>query len=308
MKKVAILLLLSAIIISCSSTNNNSIPNWFVNQYDSTYSETNFIVAVGSGTSKEEAEENAKISLSQIFNTSVKNALVTFDNDNTSSLSTRGYIDTSVDDLLGVKLVNTQLNNDGIFFVRIVLDKALASNKIREIITPKSNEINNLLGNSNNNSYVYLKNLIRAEKIAFENQKYFDQLSVLQDATVSSPLINIQNKIYQVKNNLSMELIIDTPDLDTKRELQKVIETMLVDSGISIKPSNAKLNVEYKYSFSDAKDSLYQCNFELSVQLIEESNLIFSINKSSRGIGISEATAKQKAIKKATEIIEGELF
>lgn len=308
MKKVAILLLLSAIIISCSSTNNNSIPNWFVNQYDSTYSETNFIVAVGSGTSKEEAEENAKISLSQIFNTSIKNALVTFDNDNTSSLSTRGYIDTSVDDLLGVKLVNTQLNNDGIFFVRIVLDKALASNKIREIITPKSNEINNLLGNSNNNSYVYLKNLIRAEKIASENQKYYDQLSVLQDATVSSPLIDVQNKIYEVKKTLSMELIIDSEDLNTKRELQKVIETMLLNSGISIKPSKAKLNVEYKYSFSDVKDSLYQCNFDLYVQLIDDSNLIFSIDKASRGIGISEETAKQKAMIKATQIIEGELF
>jgi len=295
-------------IISCSSTNNNSIPNWFVNQYDSTYSKTNFIVAVGSGTSKEEAEENAKISLSQIFNTSIKNALVTYDNDNTSSLITRGYIDTSVDDLLGVKLVNTQLNNDGIFFVRIVLDKALASNKIREIITPKNNEINKLLVNSNNNSYEYLKNLIRAEKIAFENQKYYDQLSVLQDASVSSPLIDVQNKIYEVKNTLSMELIIDSVDLDTKKELQKVIETMLLNSGISIKPSKAKLNVEYKYSFSDVKNSLYQCNFDLYVQLIDDSNLIFSIDKSSRGIGISEETAKQKAMIKATEIIEGALF
>ncbi len=308
MKKVAILLLLSVMIISCSSTNDNSIPNWFVNQYDSTYSKTNFIVAVGSGTSKEEAEENAKISLSQIFNTSIKNALVTYDNDNTSSLITRGYIDTSVDDLLGVKLVNTQLNNDGIFFVRIVLDKALASNKIREIITPKNNEINKLLVNSNNNSYEYLKNLIRAEKIAFENQKYYDQLSVLQDASVSSPLIDVQNKIYEVKNTLSMELIIDSVDLDTKKELQKVIETMLLNSGISIKPSKAKLNVEYKYSFSDVKNSLYQCNFDLYVQLIDDSNLIFSIDKSSRGIGISEETAKQKAMIKATEIIEGALF
>ncbi len=308
MKKVAILLLLSVMIISCSSTNNNSIPNWFVNQYDSTYSKTNFIVAVGSGTSKEEAEENAKISLSQIFNTSIKNALVTYDNDNTSSLITRGYIDTSVDDLLGVKLVNTQLNNDSIFFVRIVLDKALASNKIREIITPKNNEINKLLVNSNNNSYEYLKNLIRAEKIAFENQKYYDQLSVLQDASVSSPLIDVQNKIYEVKNTLSMELIIDSVDLDTKKELQKVIETMLLNSGISIKPSKAKLNVEYKYSFSDVKNSLYQCNFDLYVQLIDDSNLIFSIDKSSRGLGISEETAKQKAMIKATEIIEGALF
>ena len=149
--KVALLIIITIVLSSCTSTNNSGLPSWFINQYDATYTKTDYICAVGSGSTKEEAQENAKVTISQIFNTSIKNALVTFDNDTTSSLSTRGYIDTSVDDLMGLKVANTFVNKDGTFFVRVALDKKMAINKIREIITPTNNEITNLIQSQGSN-------------------------------------------------------------------------------------------------------------------------------------------------------------
>lgn len=307
-KKLVILMVVSFLIVSCSSTTNNALPSWFINQYDSTYTKNNFIVAVGSGDSKEEAEENAKISLSQTFNTSIKNAIVTYDNDNSSSLNTRGYIDTSVDELVGVNLVDTYLNGDGTFFVRVALNKKIASDKIRELVTPKNNEINSLMNSSNKNDFQYLKDLLRAQKIALSISKYYDQLSVLESVNVISPLMEIENKIANLKKSLNLEVVVNSDNQESSVQLKKVIESMLLDSGVSLNSTSAKLIVDYSDSMSNQKDGLYQCGFNLKMQLIDNDSVVFSINKDSRGIGISEENARNKALEKASSLVEGELF
>ncbi len=308
-KKFALFLLSIFLLSSCSTTTNtNSMPNWFINQYDSSYTKNNYVVAVGSGETKEKAEENAKISLSQIFNTSIKNAIVTYDNNNSSSLNTRGYIDTTVDDLIGVNLVNTYVNNDGVFFVRVALDKRIAINKTKEIITPKNNEINSLLNKGNIDDFKYLKNLLKAQKIAISISKYYDQLSVLEGSFITSPSMKIEEKIADLKNSLTIDIIVNSDSKETSNKLKKVVQTMLLDSGVSIDESSAKLIIDYQDSMSDEKDGLYQCSFNLKLQLINNDSIVFSINKDSRGIGINEDSAKNKAMEKASKIVEGELF
>jgi len=308
-RKIISLLILSCMFFtSCVSVNNNSIPNWFINQYDSSYSKNNYICAVGAGESKEEAEENAKVSLSQIFNTSIKSATVTFDNDTTSSMSSRGYIDTSVDDLVGVSVINTQVDNNGTFYVRVALDKKIASNKIRSIITPKNNEINSLMMDNSKSNFVYLQNLLRAKNIALTIQNYYDQLSVLENATVVSPLMNIENKIAKIKETLAISVVVNAQDIQQTNDLKKVVETMLLNSGVDINANGSTLEIEYKDSLAPPKDNLYQCTFTLKAQLIDKGNVVFSLDKTSRAIGISENSAKEKALEKAMTIIEGELF
>lgn len=306
-KKVIILLLSTLLIVSCATTNT-SMPSWFFNQYDATYNQNSYMVAVGSGDSLEEAEENAKISLSQIFNTSIKNAMQTFENDTTSSFSTRGFIDTSVDDLIGVKVVNTHKSSDGIYFIRVALDKRIAINKTREIITPKSAEISTLMNRGNKNDFEYLNDLIRAQKLAIGMQKYFDQLSVLENSNVVSPLINIEKQIANVKANLKLQIDVNSTDINVSQQLKKVVETMLVDSGVSVENSSAILVIDYNEGSITQNENLYHVGFNLQVQLIDNDSVIFSINKDSRGIGISEETARNKAMDKAVKIIEGELF
>ncbi len=306
-RKIIILLLSILLIISCASTNT-SMPSWFINQYDSTYNKNSYMVAVGSGSTLEEAEENAKISLSQIFNTSIKNAMQTFENDTTSSFSTRGFIDTSVDDLIGVKVVNTFKNGEGIYFIRVALDKRIAINKTREIITPKNGEISSLMNRGNKNDFQYLNDLIRAQKIALGIQKYYDQLSVLENSNVVSPLLNIEKQIANIKSNLKIQVQVNSSDSSISNQLQNVVETMLIDGGVSLEPSSAILVVDYNEGSISTNENLYHVGFNLQVQLIDNKSVIFSINKDSRGIGISEETARNKAMDKAVSIIEGELF
>jgi hypothetical protein len=306
-KRFILVILASLFIISCASTVENSMPNWFLNQYDGTYSKNNYLCSVGAGASKEEAEENAKIALSQIFNTSIKNASVSFDNDNSSSFASRGFIDTTVDDLIGISVVNTFVDNEGLFYIRVALDKRLASNKIREIITPTNNEINSLMSESGS-VYTNFQNLIRAQKLAIGIQKYFDQLSVLQNATVTSPLIKIENKIARLKETLAVRVVVNSDDEIASEQLEKVVQSMLLDSGVSINDEGALLEIDYNWSMAPPKDNLYQCNFSLKAQLFENSAVVFSLDTNSRGIGISEESAKSKAYKKAKTIIEGELF
>jgi len=307
-KKHSILLLIVTLfLISCASSNS-SMPSWFVNQYDSTYNNNLYLVAVGAGDSLEEAEENAKISLSQTFNTSIKNAMQTFENDTTSSFSSRGFVETSIDDLVGVKVVNTYKSEEGIYYVRVALDKRLSIDKTREIITPNNNEINVLMMRGNKNNFQYLQDLLRAQKIAITIQKYFDQLSVLENTIVSSPLMNIENKIADIKSNLSIQIEVESPNIDSSNQLKNVIETNLIDSGISIEESSAMLIVDYNEGSVTKHDDLYHVGFNIQVQLIDNDFVVFSINKESRGIGISEETARNKALEKAVKIIEGELF
>ncbi len=306
--KVSLLLILSLFLISCANISNNSLPSWFIDQYDLSYSRENYICSVGTGSTKEEAGENAKIALSHIFNTSIKNSLVTFDSDTSSSMNSLGYIDTSVDDLVGVKIVNTYINSDGTYFVRVALNKKLAIDSITELITPKNNEINSLINANYVSEFEYLQNLMRARTIALSMQKYFDQLSVLQGFRVTSPLVNIEDKMTAVKQNLSVNVVVEASDDFSKEQIQKAIETMLLDNGISINSDGADLVVEYIYDLAPPKDNLYQCSFTLKVQLIENSNVLLSFDKNSRAISITEDSAKIKATEKVSEIIMGELF
>jgi hypothetical protein len=306
--KVSLLLILSFILVSCANISNTSLPSWFIDQYDSSYSRENYICSVGSGSTKEEAGENAKIALSQIFNTSIKNSLVTFDNDTSSSMSSLGYIDTSVDDLVGVKIVNNYINNDGTYFVRVALNKKLAIDSITELITPTNSEINSLINADYVSEFEHLQNLMRARTLAISIQKYFDQLSVLEGVRVTSPLLSIEDKMTSVKQNLSVNVVVETDDELVQGQIKKALETMLLDNGISIQTDGADLVVEYIYDLAPPKDNLYQCSFSLKVQLIENSNVLLSFDKNSRAIAISEDSSKLKATEKAAEIIMGELF
>lgn len=305
--KVGLLILISIILISCETTNSSNVPSWFINQYDATYTKTDYICAVGSGSTKEEAQENASVTISQIFNTSIKNALVTFDNDTTSSMSSRGYIDTSVDDLMGLKVVNTYVNNEGTFFVRVALDKKIAINKIREKITPTNNEITSLM-QLKESDFEYLQDLLRARKLAMSIQSYFDQLSVLEQSTVTSPLLSIEKKITALKQELSLSLNVESENSFAREQLQKAVETMLLDNGISINEGKAILTLDYNSSNAPPKDGLYQCNFTLKVQVIENSVVVISYDKNGKAIGISDSNAQEKAIEKVVEIIQGELL
>ncbi|MGD1823070.1 MAG: LPP20 family lipoprotein [Pleomorphochaeta sp.] len=308
-KKLALLIVSVVLMMSCViTTSNEAMPSWFINQYDTNYSKLEYMVAVGSGDTKEEAEENAKISLSQSFNASIKNALVTYDNDTSSSLASRGYIDTSVDDLIGVNIVNTYINKDGVFFVRVAMNKQIAIDKTREILTPKSSEINSLLNKGGLSDYEYLRNLIRAQKLAISVKKYYDQLSVLENANVTSPLMSVENKIAEVKSNLTLEVLVNAKNCENANELKKVVETMLLESGVSVSGSDSILIVDYADDISNNSDGLYQCSFNLKVQLIDNDSVVFSINKDSRGIGVNESSARNKAMEKAAKLIEGELF
>ncbi len=307
--KLLFSIVLSLLFVSCASVSNQGIPSWFINQYDAPCNKTDFICAVGSGSSKEEAHENAKVALSQIFNTKIQNALVLYDSDNKSTLDSIGYVDTSVDDLIGLKLVNTYVNKDGVFFVRVALEKKLAINKLREIITPSNREIASLLASNNESDLTYLQNLLRAKKIAISIQQYFDQLSVLEEATVPSPLISVENKINMLKKNLSLDVKVESEDSFTKSQLEKAVQTMLINSGIGISNNSESLLIlSYSWSNAPPKNGLYQCNFNLEMQVKEDSNTIISLEKQGRGIGISEENAQSKAIEQAISLIEGELF
>lgn len=304
MKKIkyVMLLMLCFLLVGCSSYKMfDDAPSWLSDTYDKQYSKKDYLCAVGTGSSKETAEQNAKSSLSQIFNTKVSVVMQesTFDDTITSSslFSSYGVINSEVENLLGIETVNIYKDKFDKYWVRIAMNRKNAANNISSMIEADMANIDLLMREykMDSNHIEGLRHLLDAQNLAVKVEPYLQRLSVIKEYTVKSPLIDIEKSLAAAKKNLAITINYDgSVDSLLKVSLQSSLE----EKGFTVKNSSKIiLNVKSDFEISEY-DGLSYCNMNFQVELKTDNMIIWTYSDVEKGVGINIISSKEKAVKK----------
>lgn len=315
-KNIFLGIFMLVVLAGCTSISNggSNLPSWVSNAYDSDYSSSRYLCAVGSGESKQQAEKNAKNSLSQIFNTSVKSTMqeFTFD-DGTSSESIFSSFDTlnsDLENMLGIEVADVYQDMEKEYWVRVCLDKNKAKNNISASVEAKLTEVYSLISQSITkvNPFEKYRLLRQAKSLALKIQPSIDQLSVLNGYTVTSPLTEIINSLTKIKSNLVISLDLTKVSEEKKDVISSGLKKYLESQGFTItEGAKATLFVTYEEIIS-TKDDFYYCNNDFTATLESNGITIDSFTSAVRGIGINEKAASTKAVVKTLKSMENEFL
>ncbi|MCH3917056.1 MAG: LPP20 family lipoprotein [Spirochaetia bacterium] len=301
---------------SVSNSNHKELPSWVSDTYDGHYPKKDYVCAVGSGTTKEQAQHHAMDALAQTFSSDVVVTQQAMDYDDTvaatSSLMELSTIESTLEGVEGVEVSNLFADAAGTFWVRVVLDRKQAASAIRSQVSEAQKNILSLeskalAATSPFDAYRGLRSaLLQASKI----QPKVLMLGVLDQTTTVSPVSQVEAMVNAIKPQLILDLKVEGPDSKVSQKLDTAVRQVLLDEGLTVrKGAAALLSISYQGSFSDkASSGFYLCNYALQASLTDRDTQVLSYADSGRGAGITQEVAAQKALQVAMAKLQKGLF
>ena len=206
-----------------SNSNNNGIPGWVENP-GSEYSEAQYLMAVGSGSTLNEARGDAFSQLSQIFQMDIdatqrstsevidRSENNNFYSESTSQLLNNIKIGTN-QELMNTSILTSEVDKFGTYYALAGMDRAETSRVYGQEISNNQIKISEFENNATNEENVLQKLVLlsKARAVASANEVLTRQLNIIQggagtggDAT--STLSRIQEKFRAVQQNANVSI------------------------------------------------------------------------------------------------------
>lgn len=322
-KKPFVWLFVLLLLCGCVGTTTDGRPAWVTSPYDRQYDEKTYLCAVGSGTTREQAVNAAFSSLSQIFHADVESNLSYL---TTSSvvqegsederyltsdfMIAQGGIATKTQDIVGVQVVNTWIDEQQNIWVRVALHRKTAAQGYQEEMEVLENDIARLRteASSAKGPLQAYASLHKAFKAALHHWRLGRQVSVLTGKTQKSYLEVVKEELDNASRrvSLSVDVHASTPyEQELAREqLESAFASLCAQYGFTVTTDKmqekARLAVTYTAVPLTYENSPYAyARYELSVQLHEGGNVIVSYQTSERVAALTEGEALQKALQSA---------
>ena len=132
MRKITILAISSILcmLLCCCATTVNTVPDWVFGKQDYETS-GKYLLAVGSGRSRDAAEKDARQNLASFFGANINSQSYfgsTYYEKGGTAQTSQVYnsdllIDVKVDDLAGIEEIDSFLDSDGVFYVLLGMNK-----------------------------------------------------------------------------------------------------------------------------------------------------------------------------------------
>lgn len=290
-KLYALPVLVALLFVGCSSskstTDNNGLPDWVL-EPSSEYSEQQYLMAVGSGNSLNEARSDALSSLSQIFQVDVdaqENLYTetidrTINNEmyseNTSELLNNIRLGTN-QELMNTSILDSEIDANGTYYALAGMDRAESSQIYQQEISNNNRRISELDMNaeSEDNTIQKLLLLTQAKSFAAANVVLTKQLNIIRGGagsggSATETHTQIQEKVRNVQQQANV--IINTEN--ATEIVRSSVSSVLQNAGFNITESsqNAVLSVSIKYQTQRAdmnRDDAEFAKWELVIDLTD---------------------------------------
>ncbi|MCP9292995.1 LPP20 family lipoprotein [Gracilimonas sediminicola] len=245
-----------------ASSGSNGIPNW-VNNPSSEFNEQKYLMAVGSGSTLNEARGDAFASLSQIFQMDIdateqlnsefidRNINNQLYSESTSQLLNNIKIGTN-QELMNTTILTSEVDKFGTYHALAGMDRAESSRIYNQEISNNRIKINELEQNADgeNNILQKLVLLKKAQSLATANEILTRQLNVIRGGAgtggeATETLVRLQEKFRTAQQKAIVKLASDNATSTVKAAVASVLQ----NAGFTIAEStdNAILAVNVNY-------------------------------------------------------------
>jgi hypothetical protein len=314
-----LILLFSLFVVGCfSSQKISKSPLWIESVYDRSYPYDKYLIAIGSASTYENAVSSAYASLSQSFSVRVESTLYTFSESHygqdfaysSDSQIESGILSTEAETIIGAQVINSYLDSNNMYWVRIAIDRQKAAKLYQKEIEQLELQISEIqMGSLKENSTIskYFK-LQKALPVAVKHQQLTQQLYVLKETRIPSLLRSVEKQLDDLAKTVKVSLkISDNTDEQDRKRIENSFIALLNDYGFLIKEGAVIVELTYTKNFSSLANSPYvHCNWTIEAKIKEKDQIISAFSKSGRTTALSEQDAEAKALKEAlSHIIEG---
>jgi len=276
----------------------NSIPSWYIDT-ELEYPRSRFIVAVGEGKNRADAENAALAAISLFFNTQtyIRNEVIRNFNEavtnNTTDFSKKTYITESAvvrseQEFLGVRFASPFLvQKQQIWAALAYIDRAEASGTYESKIKVNMASINNMAADSSNESEpLYACGLLfRAVKIAGITEEYIKTAAVIDPSSTSkysafiTQIQNIRSRYRTNRDRLTFNVNVNSTDSTGKieRKLQELLEA----NGCIVSARNPQYTVSVRLNMSEeyTESGIIFIHSGISARVEGKDKTLFSYSK-----------------------------
>lgn len=262
------LFLLFALVFSgCSSSKNassgsNGIPNW-VNNPASEFNEQKYLMAVGSGSTLNEAQSDAFASLSQIFQMDInateqvtaefidRNINNQLYSESTSQLLNNIKIGTN-QELMNTTILTSEVDKYGTYYALAGMDRAESSRIYSQEISNNKIKISEFEQNADNEGNILQKLVLlkKAQAVAAANEILTRQLNIIQGGAgtggeATETLVRLQEKFRTAQQKAIVRLVSE----NTTSTVKAAVASVLQNAGFTLSESteNAILAIKVNY-------------------------------------------------------------
>lgn len=310
-------------LISCASappkskiTTTSEFPDW-INNPNSIYPDSRYIVGVGSGDTRQAAEKDAVGNIAKVFQsaitvdqTVIENYLETEENDQSSSSFSSQMLNrtsvTSQQDLKNIKIDKVHFSSkDGLYYVLAYLKRAETALLYEQDIKSNDSKIVEYFENykSSQNKLNKYGNLSKCKTITAINDVLRSQYQVLTkgqaQVPVSISLSEIDKSMADLLNKITVSL---HPDTDTAPEVGDYLKEVIGKIGFKMVNMQGDFSVNYSLSIEPTdinRDNLVAYNWKLTIDVKDNVNKysLKSFNHNKRSAAVSEGEVNARIMR-----------
>ena len=316
------------ISLSCKTTETNSqtsgLPKW-VNDPASEFSESRYLMAVGSGSTMADARSRAMQNLAQIFRSQIDGTQDLYSDvqettrnnaEFTSQESVRLINNIRIganEDLMNTEVLQSHVANDGNYYVLAGMNRSESSRVYHTEMENNAVKIQNHFSNAEQQTSVVrqLMELKQAVLLAKVNENFSRQLEIILPGNTNAEenremVIEAQNRLKATQDQAIV--VISMPEDQT--QIKEAVIKVFQEQGFSVgDKSSALLDVIINYEAQEAnlnRDDAKFATWDLSIAITEIANGQSYKTYTSRGRdgALSLSDAYKRAAFTATKEIE----
>lgn len=243
---VVLCILIAFVSVSCASSSSSSSDSWILNPYDRKYPESEYLMAVGSGTGRNPAIDNAMQNLAIAFNvdvyssntsTAYGSAQVSNGQRNVNSfVENQNVVSTvsDVKDIVGVEVYDV-VEKDGRVYARVGLNRSNSINLLNERISSMSSYLNSEISKASRANNV---NALAICSAIYEDALTADSYLLQKEILTGQSEIRFVNRIVAIRNSIvsgkSAKVTISMPYTYDSSTVRGIIEAALRSAGITV--------------------------------------------------------------------------
>jgi len=317
MKQLVPITLCLVVLLGCATGGTSSRPSWLERPYDKSYDQGTYLAAVGSGSTREQAVDNARAALSQIFQSEVSSVteLTTLSTSATdeagastftqaSEMLEMGRVTSTTDAIIGSEVANVFTDSLGRVHARVVLHRTksgdLYAQRVGELALQRSAlRTKRLLTADVLRQYILL---LEELGLATSEQGYLDQIQVLSGKSQAHVLMPLRQELSRLASAITVVVNVDAPPA-ARATLQAAYEAALQQLGFTTAEAKGayELGVTYHSEEVVMEGSPYHyVRWALSAQLKGGQVVYLSHQSGSREAALGAAEAAERALRIAS--------
>lgn len=311
-------IIISFLVLLCCCATERVAPDWVIGKQDPEIA-SRYLLAVGSGRSRDEAERDARQSLASYFGTNINSQVYagsTYYEKAGNVQASQVYnadllIDVKVDDLVCIEEIETYVDSEGVFYVLLGMNKRESIVYYSSKLTDLNNEIS-LKYESLENSARNLENLILLADLRAKVSKATEisEMMGLIDRSRAIPVSVQESQIQRLRQDFIKSISFSFELSGDAESVVSSVEKVVTDNGFQVSLEQTTNVIVLSLVLSDISGNSKNafCGYDLSIEIRDSlsGKVFYSWEKQGREAMSTFEQAKAKVVYNLSKEIEKE--